>query len=69
MILQGKDMSYEAVRKFVVDFYMLEFADYVLYTAFTTPTDNLFCQPRDSDDWKLLDSVTTRYDLQNQSKY
>lgn len=33
MVTAGKDMSFSQVRKFVVDFYMLEMADYILYTA------------------------------------
>lgn len=44
---------------------MLEFADFVLYTAFKTKEDDLFCQQRDSPDWKLLDSITTRYEIEN----
>lgn len=37
MVLQGKDMSFSLVRKFVVDFYMCELADFLLYTAMSAP--------------------------------
>ena len=39
MIMDGKNMSFRLVRKFVVDFFMLDFADTTLYSAMVTPKD------------------------------
>jgi len=69
MVYMGKGMSFSITRKFVVDFYMLEFADYVLYSAFMAPKEDIYYQSRKSDDWKLLDSITTRHEIRNSSKY
>ena len=69
MIISGKDMTYSQVRKFVVDFYMLEMSDHVLYSAIKAKTDDIWFQSRESDDWKLLDDNTTSYEIYNPSKY
>ena len=42
MIIAGKDLSYSLVRKFVVNFYNLELADFILYSAMKAPLDDLF---------------------------
>ena len=46
LIFAGADMSYSQVRKFVVDFYMLEMSDYWLYSAMNADIDDLFYQNR-----------------------
>ena len=33
MVEAGKDMTFSMVRKFVVDFYNLEMADFIIYSA------------------------------------
>ena len=42
MVMAGKDMTFGQVRKFVVDFYMLEMADYILYTAMKASEDDIY---------------------------
>lgn len=42
MVTAGKDMNFSQVRKFVVNFYMLEMADYILYTAMKAPEEDLY---------------------------
>ena len=69
MILQGKDLKYGMVRKWVVDFYMMEFSDILLHSAFIADNNDIFYQRRDSADWQLLDANTTRYEIQNAGKY
>ena len=69
MIISGREMTYSQVRKFVVDFYVLEMADFILYSAMKANTDDIWFQSRESDDWKLLDDNTTRYEVSNPSKY
>ena len=54
MVIEGKEMSYSLVRKFVVDFYLMELSDFILYSAIQSPKDALWFQPMDSEDWQLL---------------
>ena len=42
MVIDGKEMSYSLVRKFVVDFYVMELSDYILYSAIETKKDGLW---------------------------
>ena len=46
MIYMGKDVNFSITRKFVVDFYMIDLADYILYSAFIAPKDEIFYQSR-----------------------
>ena len=69
MVSTGKNLSYSLVRKFVVNFYNLEMIDLILVTAMKAPTDDLWFQSRQSEDWALLDSNTTKHEIQNATKY
>ena len=69
LVFTGKDMTFSTVRQFVVDFYVIELADYIIYSAMKAPTDDLFFQRRQSDDWKLIDANTTCYEISNEAKY
>jgi len=69
MVMSGKNLSYSLVRKFVVNFYNLDLADFILYSAMQAPPDCLFLQSRRSEDWLLLDQNTTRHTINNASKY
>ena len=51
MVIDGKEMSYSLVRKFIVDFYVMELSDYILYSAIETNKDSLWFQSMNSDDW------------------
>ena len=42
MILNGKHMPYRQVRKFAVDFFMLDFVDITLNSAMLAPCDQIF---------------------------
>ena len=69
IVCSGRLMSYRMVRKFVVDYLQLDDFANLLYAAFKAPLDDIFYQPRDSDDWKLLDAHTKLYEIENQDKY
>lgn len=62
-------MPFRQVRKFVVDFFMLDFVHVQLYSAMLSPTDQIFFQDRGGEDWQLLDANTTRHEIGNASKY
>ena len=42
MVIDGKEMSYSLVRKFIVDFYVMELSDFILYSAIETKNDSLW---------------------------
>lgn len=46
-----KSVSYETVRKFVVDYVMMDKMDLVIFTAFQAPRDEIFFQSPESDTW------------------
>ena len=69
IVCSGKLMSYRMVRKFVVSYQQLNEFSIVCYSAFAAPMDDIFYQPRDSEDWKLLDAHTKINEIENQEKY
>ena len=69
MVMDGKEMSYSLVRKFVVDFYVMELSDFILYSAIETSKDSLWFQSMNSDDWQLLDQNTTSHEIADYKKY
>ena len=46
LISSGKALTYSDVRKFVVDFYNLDMADFILYSAFRANKDQIWYQDR-----------------------
>ena len=70
MVLAGRDMTYSMVRKFVVNFYNLDLADFILYSAMKAPNDSIFFENRrTSENWALIDANKTRHQIQNPQKY
>ena len=67
--MDGKEMSYSLVRKFVVDFYLMEMSDFILYSAIETSKDSLWFQSMNSDDRQLLDQNTTSHEIADYKKY
>ena len=69
IVCAGKLMSYRMVRKFAVDYLQLDDFASTMYAAFQAPLDDIWYQPRDSEDWKLLDASTVTYEIENYEKY
>ena len=46
MVAAGKNLSYSLVRQFVVNFYNLEMADLLIWTAMRAPKDDIWYQSR-----------------------
>ena len=57
------------VRKFAVDYLQLDDFANICYAAFQAPVDDIFYQPRDSEDWKLIDAHMTTFTIENMEKY
>ena len=69
MVIDGKELSYSLVRKFVVDFYLMEMSDFILYSAIEAPKDAIWFQSMNSEEWQILNQNTTRHEIVNPSKY
>lgn len=62
--MDGKNLSYSHVRKFVVDFYCAELADFMIFAAMKVPDNSLWVQSQRSKDWSLLNANTTKHEIE-----
>lgn len=62
-------LSYNLVRKFVVDYLMMDMADQIFYAAFLTKSDEIFYQNPESDDWNLLRENLINIEIADYDKY
>ena len=64
-----QELSFPAVRRFIVEYMMMDVGELYLYSAFKTPSDELFYLPQDSPEWKDLNSRTRQVQIENKPKF
>lgn len=64
-----QELSFPPVRKFIVEYMMMDVGELYLYSAFKTPPDELFYLPQDSPEWQELNSRTTQVSIENKQKF
>ena len=57
------------VKKFVVSYSGIRWIDFSMFSAFVAPKDDVWFQEEDSEDWKVLNSITKVVPLQDENKY
>jgi hypothetical protein len=64
-----KNLNFDLVRKFCVDYLQIDTADLILFSAFDAPQDDIFYQSQDSDDWHRMKTHMEIVPIHNYLKY
>ena len=64
-----KNLNFDLVRKFCVNYLQIDTADLILFSAFDAPKDDIFYQSQDSEDWNRMKNHMEVVPIDNYQKY
>ena len=64
-----KNLNFDLLRKFCVDYLQIDTADLILFSAFDAPEDDIFYQSQNSDSWLIMKNHMEVVPINNYPKY